>query len=161
MPREYTFCPLCSASLHVKDGRLRCTQCEFVHFNNPTPVVCAIVQVDDSVILVRNRGWPEKMFGLVSGFLEAQETPQQGCLREIKEELGLDGTVESLIGVYSFEFRNEVLLAFHVKASGDIVLSDEIHEYKRVPIAKLKPWDFGTGQAVKDWMQQIPSTQLR
>jgi NAD+ diphosphatase len=152
MSKEFKFCPLCATALQLRDKRLGCPACEFVHFNNPTPVVCGVVQLDDCVVLVRNRGWPEKMFGLVSGFLEANESPQGAMLRELKEELSLEGRIEQLIGVYDFALRNEVLLAFHVQAAGDIALSDEIHEFKKVPIAKLRAWDFGTGQAVKDWL---------
>jgi NAD+ diphosphatase len=37
-------------------------------------------------------------------------------------------------------------------ASGDIVLGAELADIKRVPITRLKPWDIGTGPAVRDWL---------
>ena len=36
-----------------------------------------------------DHGWPEKWFGLVSGFLERGETPEEGMRRELAEELAL------------------------------------------------------------------------
>jgi NAD+ diphosphatase len=74
-------------------------------------------------------------------------------LREVKEELNLDARVESLVGVYPFEPRNEVILAFHVTATGTIQLSEELEAYKALPPERVRPWALGTGLAVRDWLQ--------
>lgn len=157
---DYRYCPRCGAALepkalHGKD-RPACPKagCGFVHWGNPTPVVAAIVEHDGDVLLARGRGWPEKLFGLVTGFLEAGEAPEAGVLREVKEELGLSGEVVSLVGVYPFELKNEVLIAFHVKASGVVTLSDELEAVKRVAPEKLRAWPFGTGLAVQAWLER-------
>jgi ADP-ribose pyrophosphatase YjhB (NUDIX family) len=100
----------------------------------------------------RASGSPPTWFGLVTGFLEAGETPQQGVLRELKEELGLDGEIVSMIGVYSFDMRNELIIAFHVRASGTLVQGEELSGHKREAPEKLRPWPMGTGEAVKDWL---------
>ena len=132
--------------------RRTCPACGWVFYDNPLPVVAAIVEHEGAVILVRNHGWPEKMFGLITGFLEAGETPEAGVLREVKEELGLEGQVASLVGVYAFELRNEIIIAYHVIAEGPVSVGAELEEVKRVPIEKLRPWPFGTGEAVRDWL---------
>lgn len=150
------FCPWCGTGLHVsRHGGLErpaCPACAFVHWGNPTPVVAAIVEVPEGVVLVRQASWPPKLFGLVTGFLEAGETPEAGCLREVKEELSLDATLVRLVGAYAFEMRNELIVAYHVKAQGTPVLSDELEAHKVVPVEKLRPWEFGTGLAVRDWL---------
>ena len=154
----FAFCPLCGTALKdaVVDERARkvCSSasCEFVHWDNPTPVVAAIVQHDDSIVLVRSRGWPAKMFGLVTGFLERGETPAAGVLREVKEELGLDGEAPELVGVYGFDQMHQVIIAYHVLARGELTLGEELEESKRVAVDRLKPWPFGTGHAVRDWL---------
>jgi NAD+ diphosphatase len=151
-------CLRCGAGLApFHDGereRLRCSAegCGWIHYGNPLPVVAAIVEHEGEVILVRNPGWPPKFFGLVTGFLEAGETPEAGVLREVKEELGLDGEVASLIGVYAFELRNEVLICYHVRARGQVVVGAELEAVKRVAITALRPWPMGTGLAVRDWL---------
>jgi NADH pyrophosphatase NudC (nudix superfamily) len=76
------YCPHCAAQISTVeiDGveRFSCpsNECEFVHWDNPTPVVAGIVEYDGSVVLVRNVGWPEKMYGLIAGYLEKNETPE-------------------------------------------------------------------------------------
>jgi NADH pyrophosphatase NudC (nudix superfamily) len=66
-------------------------------------------------VLVRNKAWPQKMYGLVTGFLEEGETPENGILRAVKEELGLDEKIADFIGYYTFFAMNQLILAFHVK----------------------------------------------
>ena len=137
--------------------RLKCSRggCPFIFYDNPIPVVAAIVELDGQIVLVRNVGWPDNMFGLVTGFLEAREDPAVGILREVREELGLTATVQSLIGVYPFQRQNHILIAYHVVADAKqrIVLDPkEIAAFKLVPPHRLVPWDFGTGLAVKDWL---------
>jgi NAD+ diphosphatase len=152
------FCPQCGQKLVLADvdgrERLKCTSdsCDFVHWDNPTPVVAAIVEIDNCVVLTRNKGWPEKWFGLVAGFLEKGETPESAVLREVKEELGLEGEIVSFVGTYSFFERNQLILAFHVQAQGKIQLGEELEEIKLIPPEEVRPWSMGTGPALKDWL---------
>ena len=161
---DLKFCPQCGSGLglaHI-DGRERlgCLSetCDYVFWDNPTPVVAAIVELNGEVILVRNRAWPEKIFGLVTGFLEKGESPEEGILREVKEELGLVGNIQDFVGYYSFFHMNQLILAFHVKAQGKIVLGEELTEIKAVRPEKLRPWRFGTGYAVQDWLDKRKAT---
>lgn len=152
------FCLQCGNPLQSAevDGqiRLRCqaADCSYVHWDNPVPVVAAIVEIEGAVILARNRGWPENMFGLITGFLEKGETPDAAILREVQEELGLNADAAHFIGYYQFFQMNQLILAFHVPAQGEIVLGDELAAIKRLPIERLKPWTIGTGPAVRDWL---------
>jgi ADP-ribose pyrophosphatase YjhB (NUDIX family) len=88
----------------------------------------------------------------VSGFLERGETPEAATLRELKEELGLDGEIVAMIGVYAFVEMHQLIVAYHVRATGTVRLGDELADYKRVPPDRLKPWPMGTGHAVRDWL---------
>ena len=144
--------------VHREDGgekeRLSCPDCGWVFYDNPTPVVAALVEHEGDVLLVRNKGWPESWYGLVTGYLEREEHPEAGALRELKEELSLEGEILSLIGVYPFPMKNELIIAYHVRAEGEVVLGEEIASYKRVPPNKLRPWPFATGDAVRDWLKK-------
>jgi len=124
-----------------------------VYWNNPTPVVAAIVELDGLVVLARNKKWTNpKMFGLIAGFLEEGETPEAGTLREVREELGLEGEIAGFVGYYSFFRMNQLILAFHVLARGAISLGPELAEAKLIHPDKLRPWPIGTGPAVRDWL---------
>ena len=152
----YKFCPQCAASLETVTiegiARQKCPACDFTHWENPIPVVAAIVEHEGKVILTRNKGWPEKWVGIVAGFLEKGETPENGVLREVREELGLDGEIVSFVGHYAFELRNQVIFAYHIRVEGQIVLGDELESIKAIPPEDIRPWDLGTGPALKDWL---------
>ncbi|MES1914624.1 MAG: hypothetical protein MHM6MM_006673 [Cercozoa sp. M6MM] len=136
--------------------RRTCAKCGYVHYNNPTPVVAAIVQreEDAKVVLVNSRAWPKHIYALVSGFLEMRESPSKGILREVKEELGVESArLVSLVGAYGFPRMNQVIVVYHVSVRGDITLDKhELRDYRLVETAKLRPWPFGTGLAVADWL---------
>lgn len=154
------FCPLCGNGLEQTEiegaQRSACSSptCEYVFWDNPTPVLAAIVEREGRVVLARNKGWPEKMFGLITGFLEKGETPEHGVLREVSEELGLQGEIAGFVGYYPFFQMNQLILAFHVRAEGPMVLGQELEEVRTVLPEKLRPWPFGTGHAVADWLRK-------
>jgi NAD+ diphosphatase len=159
---EYNYCPQCATPLQLisaaEDGgekeRLRCPACNFVHWNNPTPVLAAIVQHGDQILLARNAAWPGKMFALITGFMEAGESPQEGIAREVKEETNLDCSEVNLVGAYDFQRMNQVIIAYHVKAHGDIRLSPELAEYKLFDYDSIKVWPAGTGYALAEWLKK-------
>jgi len=152
------FCPRCATPLAARltggRERLACpaAECGFVFYDNPLPVVAALVEHEGDVLLVRSVGWPETWYGLVTGFLERDEEPEAGVLRELREELGLEGRVVGFIGVYTFPERNELILAYHLEAKGEVHLGPELAGYRRIRPEKLRPWPFGTGHAVRDWL---------
>lgn len=136
--------------------RLRCPACSWTHWNNPTPVLAAVIECADRegrVLLARNAAWTNRMFALVTGFMEAGETPQEGIAREVVEETALAVDAVSLIGVYDFQRMNQVIIAYHVVARGEVRLSPELAEYKLFAPHELRCWPAGTGQALADWLR--------
>lgn len=157
---EIKFCPVCATSLIQRADeqdanrlRLACPEGHWTHWDNPLPVLAALVELDGKILLARNAAWPEKNFALITGFMERGETPEQGVARELKEETSLDADEISLIGVYEFIKKNELIIAYHVKAKGEVSLSPELIEYRLIEPEKLRPWNAGTGHAMADWMR--------
>ena len=161
MTSALQFCPSCATPLQfivqAEDGgdkeRLRCPACGWTHWNNPTPVLAAIVEYRGQVLLARNAAWPGKMFALITGFMEAGESPQEGIAREVKEETNLDVTQVNLVGAYEFLRMNQVIIAYHVVAHGDVRLSPELVDYRLVNLPDLRCWPAGTGYALADWLR--------
>ena len=157
----YQFCPSCATPLQpiikVEDSgpkeRLRCPACGWTHWNNPTPVLAAVIQYQDKILLARNAAWPAKMYALITGFMEAGETPQEGITREVKEETNLDVTALSLIGVYDFQRMNQVIIAYAVQAQGEVRLSPELADWRMYAYDHVKCWPAGTGYALADWLR--------
>ena len=136
--------------------RLRCPACGWTHWDNPTPVLAAVIELvdrDGQVLLARNAAWPGKFFGLITGFMEAGETPEEGIAREVKEETSLTAEAIALIGVYEFLRMNQVIIAYHVTARGEIALSPELIDYRTVAPERIKCWPAGTGHALADWLR--------
>ena len=161
MMTSFAFCPACAAPLapviRLEDGgekeRLRCTACDFTHWNNPTPVLAAIVQVGEHLLLARNAVWQNRMFGLITGFMEAGESPEEGIRREILEETALNTRALTLVGVHDFQRMNQVIVTYHAVAEGEIRLSPELVEYKLLLPTEVKCWRAGTGLALADWLR--------
>ena len=165
MAFEPRFCLACGTPLAAivaeEDGgaktRLRCPACGWTHWNNPTPVLAAVVECTDrdgQVLLARNAAWSGRMFALITGFMEAGETPEEGIAREVLEETALVAEAVSLIGVYDFQRMNQVIIAYHVQARGEVRLSPELAEYKLFAPADLRCWPAGTGYALADWLRR-------
>lgn len=157
----FRYCPQCATALELitqaEDGgdiqRLRCPACGFTHWNNPTPVLAAIVEVDGRVLLARNAAWSGRMFGLITGFMEAGESPEEGIRREIAEETSLDVTKLTLVGVHDFQRMNQLIVTYHAVAHGEVKLSPELVEYKLMEPVHIRCWRAGTGFALADWLR--------
>jgi NADH pyrophosphatase NudC (nudix superfamily) len=160
---EFRFCPRCATPLQMlaaqEDGgakaRLRCPACAWTHWNNPTPVLAAVVECADrhgQLLLARNAAWTGRMFGLITGFMEAGETAEEGIAREVAEETSLQVEALHLIGVYDFQRMNQVIVAYHAVARGEIRLSPELAEYKLFAPEAVRCWKAGTGYALADWL---------
>jgi len=160
----FRYCPACATPLQllVRDEdsgpkeRLRCPACDWTHWNNPTPVLAAVVECADQggrILLARNAAWTHRMFALITGFMEAGETPTEGIAREVTEETSLAVDAVTLIGVYDFQRMNQVIIAYHVVAHGEVTLSPELAEYKLFAPEEVRCWPAGTGHAMADWLR--------
>ncbi|MBL8307225.1 MAG: NUDIX domain-containing protein [Rubrivivax sp.] len=164
MTAQARFCLQCGTALALRvedeDGgpktRLRCPACGWTHWNNPTPVLAAIVECSDRggrVLLARNAAWTHRMFALITGFMEAGESPEDGIRREVMEETSLVVSALQLVGVHDFQRMNQVIITYHALAAGEIRLSPELAEYKLFDPAEIRCWPAGTGFALADWLR--------
>jgi 8-oxo-dGTP diphosphatase len=64
--------------------------------------VAAVIEYSDGrILLIKRRGEPfNGYWALAGGKLEDGETSEEGCLREVKEETGLDVEIITCLGVY-------------------------------------------------------------
>ncbi len=161
MTQAFKFCPQCATALEwiaqLEDGgakeRLRCVACGWTHWNNPTPVLAAVISYRGQILLARNSAWTGRKFALITGFMEAGETPQGGIAREISEETSLEATELSLIGVYDFQRMNQIIIAYHAVCRGEVKLSPELVDYQLLEFDQVKCWPAGTGYALADWLR--------
>ncbi len=157
----FTYCPSCATPLAAitlaEDGgdkeRLRCPACGYTHWNNPTPVLAAVIEYQGKILLAQNAAWSGRMFALITGFMEAGDTPEGGMVREILEETNLETSALDLIGVYDFQRMNQVIIAYHAVCHGEVRLSPELVDYRLFAPEAVKCWPAGTGYALADWLR--------
>ncbi|WP_348611532.1 NUDIX domain-containing protein [Halobaculum rarum] len=96
-----TYCPTCGAALVDKqiEGRTRryCQQCENPIYRNPKPCAGVLV-VDEGDLLLVKRTQPPGVgaWSVPAGFLEYDEPPAFGAVRELEEETSITASAEDL-----------------------------------------------------------------
>ncbi len=145
MGREFKFCPFCKAKLKrkkiIQRYRLYCKRCKWICYENPLPAVASIIIKDKKVLLIKRKNSPQKgKWALPSGFVEIDETPEDSCLRELKEETGLKGSIERLIGVFRQRgtvYKAVLVIGYLVKAKGKLKPGDDAEEIRLFNIDEL------------------------
>jgi 8-oxo-dGTP diphosphatase len=116
--------------------RMACSRCGFIDYKNPLPVVVAIAVKNKRFLLIKRGLAPRKgTWGWASGFVEVGETPEEACLRELKEETGVSGKIIRLAGVARIEDKEvygDMLAARYLVSAGDEELapSSEVEDVR-------------------------------
>ena len=171
-PQRMNYCPQCGSLLTPRqiDGRerLACPACAYIFWNTPVPVVAAIVERAGHLLLARKQEWPPGHWALIAGFPEAGETMEEAVLREVREEIGLEGEVMGLVGVYSLPYRDQVFIVYRVRAEdGEIQVDQELEAVREVPpeglgpVLQNLPPQAGAARALRDWLRTHTNDQRR
>lgn len=104
-----------------------CTRCGAEEFPRTDPaIICLVHDGADRALLARQGAWPETLFSLLAGFVEAGESLEACVAREIAEEVGLDVREVRYLGSQPWPFPRSIMLGFHAVADPDtpLVFSD-------------------------------------
>lgn len=86
----FNYCPFCSKVTTKKDNKYECQNCHKVVYINPKPCVSVMPIRDGQVLLATRKIDPHKgELDLLGGFLEVNETSEEGAIRELLEETGV------------------------------------------------------------------------
>lgn len=138
--------------------RLACDNCGFIAYVNPRVVVSTLpITADGDVVLIRRAiepGYGE--WAQPGGFLEIDETAQEGAARETLEETGLVVEPTNIVGVYSRPQAAVVLICWEARIVGGAMAStDESLEVRAWAPTNI-PWHriaFQTSAwAIRDWI---------
>jgi NAD+ diphosphatase len=86
-------------------------------------VICLVHDGGDRAVLARQAVWPERMFSLLAGFVEAGESFEVCVAREIREEIGLHVHDVRYLGSQPWPFPRSLMIGFHALGDPDEDLS--------------------------------------
>ncbi|AYE94661.1 NAD(+) diphosphatase [Mycobacterium paragordonae] len=82
-------------------------------------VICLVHDGGDRAVLARQTVWPQRMFSLLAGFVEAGESFEVCVAREIREEIGLTVTDVRYLGSQPWPFPRSLMVGFHAVGDPD------------------------------------------
>ena len=131
-------------------SRFICDSCSTIHYQNPKVIVGCLPIYNDQIVICKRAIEPCKgKWNLPAGFMENGERAEDGALRELKEETGLDGAIIKLHCVYSIPHVNQVYLIFLTRIdSQNVDPGEESLEVKFFNMHEI-PWgDIGFSSSV-------------
>jgi ADP-ribose pyrophosphatase YjhB (NUDIX family) len=126
------------------DERARriCPFCETVFYENPQIIVGSVATRNGAILLCR-RAIPPRIgyWTLPAGYMETEESTEEGACREAMEEARAKLTIQHLLAVYSLPHINQVQLLFSALVeNADISCGPESKEVRLFPFDEI-PWD--------------------
>ena len=136
--------------------------------------VVAIIEFPNGrLLLVRRKGEPyDNYWCLAGGKLEPNETPEVGCIREVKEETGLDVTIVKRLGSYieyaeykgvKCEFRPTLFVVKPNDVNQEIVVQEtEVRDIQFFSVwdAKYLPLAFKHNEMIMDYLRWYLNSPL-
>ncbi len=139
--------------------RLVCPTCHFIAYVNPRLVVTTLpITADGQVILLRRGIEPGYgAWAQPGGFLEIDETAEEGAVRETLEETGLLVEATRIVGLYTRPLAAIVVVCYEASIiGGDIRTGPEAIEIEGFEAERI-PWSgiaFRTSTwALRDWIR--------
>lgn len=96
--------------------RLICADCGHIAYDNPKVVVGSVIISDDAVLMCRRAIEPRRGFWtLPAGYLEHDETLEEGAAREAWEEAQAEIKLDGILGVFCISRIGQVQVIFRAR----------------------------------------------
>lgn len=158
---QFKYCPKCgSAHFEIHNEKSKqCTDCGFVYYFNPSSATVALIlNEQDELLVCRRAKEPAKdTLDLPGGFIDMNETGEEGVAREVEEETGLKVKkatyLFSLPNIYIYSgFPVHTLDMFflcQVENTSHFEAMDDVADSFFVPLNQINPEEFGLGSIKK------------
>ncbi|MBN1546727.1 MAG: NUDIX hydrolase, partial [Syntrophaceae bacterium] len=138
-----------------------CSHCRIYFYENPLPVVSAIVVKDRRILLVKRGKAPYKgLWCLPTGFAETGESIEDAALRELEEEAGIKGNILGLVDVDSctnYFYGDLIFVTFEIEHSnGELRYGDDTVAVKYFPLKNIPKLAFRSNRkAVEAYIRSM------
>lgn len=142
------FCSKCGAATEqrIPEGdhvpRDVCTGCEHIHYVNPKVIVGSIPLHGDKILLCKRDIEPRKGYWtLPAGFMEANETTEQGAARETWEEAEATLKNMEIYALFDLPYISQLYVMYRAELANDHYCpTNESSEVRLFTEADI-PWD--------------------
>jgi ADP-ribose pyrophosphatase len=123
-------CANCGGRLELREmvgeerPRLVCADCGHINYVNPRLVVTTLPVTEAGEVVLLRRGFEpgRGSWAQPGGFLEVDETPSEGAIRETLEEIGLVVATGHIVGLYARLEAAVIVLVYEAR-----ILGGELH----------------------------------
>jgi NAD+ diphosphatase len=125
--RNHAFCGRCGApTLEVPGERARaCPRCGTQYYPRINPAVIMLVELDDRILLARNRQFRGPFYSCLAGFVEPGESLEEAVEREVWEEVGIAISDVNYFASQPWPFPSQLMIGFTARyRSGRLRLQD-------------------------------------
>lgn len=143
------FCSECAHPVNYEipegDNRKRavCSNCGTIHYVNPRIIAGTLPTFENKILLCKRAIEPRKGYWtLPAGFMEQEESLEEGAVRETFEEAGINITCGPMLSSISVPFISQVHIFFlaEMATSEHATSTSESLEVKLFDVKDL-PWD--------------------
>ncbi len=129
---RHGFCSNCGAKTNVVESgwKRACPECRTEHFPRTDPVAIMLAVHGDKCLLGRGPGFRAGFISALAGFIEPGETIEEGCARELMEEVGVTMTSARIIANQPWPFPSQLMIGLIAEVSSfDLNLdTDEVSQ---------------------------------
>ena len=141
-----------------KEQALYCPQTSSMIYPSISPCVLALVIKGNEILLARNNLFPEGLFSVLAGFVEASESAEETVMREVMEEVGIKVKNIQYIGSQPWPFPSQLMLGFKCEyESGDLVIDEEeiaeANWYNIDNLPLIPPRSSLSGQIIRSYIE--------
>lgn len=130
--------------------RIVCESCNDILYTNPKVVVGSVCTFQNKILLCKRAIDPQKgLWTLPAGYLEINESVEEGAIREAYEEAYANIQIVNLLAVYSLRHISQIQIIFEAKLINEDVkpgiesLDVDLFEWSDIP------WNYLAFESVK------------
>ena len=117
---RHRFCAQCGHATELAKGgwQRNCAGCGAQHFPRTDPVTIMLVEHGGKLLLGSGKGWGERRYSALAGFVEPGESIEEGVAREVLEEVGVTVLPQNVryIASQPWPFPSQLMIGCHAQA---------------------------------------------